>query len=208
MKIVLASNSPRRRELLESLAVDFVSHSSSVDEEVSDMIPANAAVSILAQLKALDVATLGLGDLIIGSDTVIERDGVVVGKALVEDDAKATLLSLRGREHHVSTAVAIVDAMSGGVKSAVVSTSVTMRPFSGRELVEYLAGGEWVDKAGSYAIQGRGAALVERVEGCVNNVIGFPLCEVARLLRESGVHVAAPNSIVCRLPSGEPCPRL
>jgi septum formation protein len=131
----------------------------------------------------------------------------VLGKPAGPEDAARMLRRLSGRTHRVVTGVAIVEASSGrGERSSVVS-GVRMRDLSEAAIAAYVASGEPLDKAGSYAVQGTGGALVAAVEGCFANVVGLPLCETSELLARFGFDVSAEQP-VCRLPSGAPCPRL
>jgi len=207
VELVLASGSPRRRELLAHLGVPFRVVPADVAETLAPHLPITEAVAELAERKARAVAS-GLGSgLAVGADTVVVLDRAVLGKPRDPADAEAMLRTLRGRTHEVITGVAVVDAETGrGERSAVVS-AVHMRDAGDAEIAAYVATGEPLDKAGSYAVQGAGGALVAAVEGCYANVVGLPLCETAALLARQGIAVAGQHP-VCRLPSGAPCPRL
>jgi septum formation protein len=205
--LVLASASPRRRELLAHLGLPLSVVPGDVEETLVPHLSIPVAVAELAERKARAVASrLGSG-LVVGADTVVVLDQMVLGKPRDAADAERMLRDLRGRTHEVITGVAVVDAATGrGERSAVVST-LRMRDASDAEIAAYVATGEPLDKAGSYAVQGAGGALVTAVEGCYANVVGLPLCETAVLLARQGIVIAGQQP-VCRLPSGAPCPRL
>jgi septum formation protein len=206
-ELVLASSSPRRRELLAHLGVPFRVVPADVAETLAPHLPISAAVAELAERKARAVAAELDSGLVVGADTVVVLDRTVLGKPRDPADAEEMLRTLRGRTHEVITGVAVVDAATGrGERSAVVS-AVQMRDATDTEIAAYVATGEPLDKAGSYAVQGAGGALVAAVEGCFANVVGLPLCETAVLLRRRGIVIAGSNP-VCRLPSGAPCPRV
>jgi len=205
--LILASASPRRRELLAHLGLPFAVVPSAIDEHLAPASSISATVAELACRKARAVAVGLDAGLVLGADTVVVLGDEVLGKPADPRDAERMLRRLSGRSHEVITGVAVVDAASGrGERSAVVSV-VRMREFVDAEIAAYVATGEPLDKAGSYAVQGGGGALVAAVEGCYANVVGLPLCETAAQLGRFGVPVTA-EPPVCRLPSGEPCPRL
>ncbi|MBN1888748.1 MAG: septum formation protein Maf [Thermoflexales bacterium] len=205
--LILASGSPRRKELLVRLGLPFTVALSGVAEECADGLSPLELVQTLACTKAKAVAATLTEGLVIGADTIGALDGLILGKPLDEDDARRMLRMLAGRPHQVISGIAVVDAAGKRLETGTVTTQVTMRAYTGREIDEYVASGEVMDKAAAYAIQGLGAALVERVEGCYNNVVGFPLCEVAALLSRFGLTASVPGP-VCTQPDGRACPRL
>jgi septum formation protein len=170
------------------------------------LTPEKQAVA-LAIRKARAVANRPDAGLVLGADTIVTLNDDLLGKPLNDEDAARMLRALSGQEHRVITGIALVDASSGEEHSSVVSTTVWFRLLSDDEITAYVASGEPRDKAGAYAIQGLGAALVDGFDGCFTNVVGLPLCATARVLAEAGLLVAAPAP-VCRLPDGSPCPRL
>lgn len=204
MKILLASGSPRRRDLLRRLVPDFEFAASGVSEDIS--APPTELVRLLAERKARALLANLKEGLVIGADTAIDLDGDEVGKPADPSDAGRILRRLRGRDHSVVTGIFVVDARTGRSRVSSVSTIVRMRNYSESEIRDYVASGEPMDKAGAYAIQGLGGEMVESIDGCYFNVIGLPLCEACRLLRFFGLE--APSEEACRLPGGEPCPRL
>lgn len=180
-RIVLASGSPRRRELLGSIGLDFEVRPADIDEAQRPAESAEAYVERLAIEKAL---TASAPDVVaIGSDTTVELDGTVLGKPEGAEDALRMLRLLSGATHHVHTGVAVVHG--DRQLRALVTTAVTFVDLDEATIGRYVATGEPFDKAGAYAIQGAGGALVERVDGSVSNVIGLPLAETVALLRRA-----------------------
>lgn len=205
-QLVLASGSPRRKQLLETWNVPFTLVASGVSEEVSTLLTPPEMVKYLAISKAGAVArTLETG-MVIGADTIVVLKDRILGKPANAQDAKHALRLLRGKWHQVISGVAVVEAPGQRVEVSAVTTRVHMGDYTDREIDEYVATGEPLDKAGSYAIQGLGEALVKAIEGCYNNVIGFPLCELAVLLHKAGVNLNVQGTL-CALPSGVACPR-
>jgi septum formation protein len=178
--ILLASRSPQRRALLGALGVDFRVVVSRVDEGADPV--ANA------RLKAEDVAaraTLAPGDAVIGADTEVLLDGRALGKAVDRGEAEAMLRALSGRVHSVVSAVCI--RTPDGRREVADETRVTFRPLSEGLLAWYLEGGEWQERGGAYAIQGAGAALVERIEGSYATVVGLPVAALGAALEDLGL---------------------
>ena len=190
MRLILASASPRRRELLGRLGVEFEIVSSDIDE-ILEGAPSATTVAALALAKARAVAGRVGSGLVVGADTVVVIDGVALGKPVDAEDARAMLRRLRGRAHEVITGVAVVDAGTGRAEATAVVTRVVMADVGDDVIGAYVASGEPLDKAGAYAIQGRGAALVTGFVGSYSNVVGLPLAATARLLRGFGVDVSA-----------------
>jgi septum formation protein len=154
--------------------------------------PLAEAVAGLALDKARAVAARARDGVVLAADTVVAVDGEALGKPAGPDHARAMLRRLRGREHEVITGVAVVDARSGRAERTAVTSRVRMADYGEPEIDAYVASGEPLDKAGAYAIQGRGGALVAGLEGSFSNVVGLPLAETARLLAAFGVVVSAP----------------
>lgn len=184
MKIILASGSPRRRELLEKMGISFEIDVSDVDETVSGT--PEERVSILAERKARAVGMRHSEGLILGADTLVALDGRVMGKPLDDDDAVRMLRSLSGRTHHVLTGICLYNAENGAVKTAVESTGVRFRDLTEREILAYVATGEPRDKAGAYAIQGGAASFVAEYDGSYSNVVGLPVERLQKMLSEMG----------------------
>jgi septum formation protein len=186
-RIILASASPRRSELLESAGISFSVVPADIPEEpLPGELPA-AHVLRLAQEKALAVVEIAQGDLFIGADTVVVYDDEIMGKPVDAADARRMLSALSGRDHQVITGFAVHDRTSGVTHADVVSTRVFFKPLKLAEIDAYIATGCPFDKAGAYAIQGGAAYMVQKIEGSYSNVVGLPLCEVVEVLRGFGV---------------------
>jgi septum formation protein len=189
MALILASTSPRRRELLALLGIPFDLKSPSFEERLVANRPAVEQVQSFAQGKARSVATQEPEAIVLGGDTVIELDHGVLGKPVDAAEARAMLRRLAGRDHYVRTAVALV-CSSRAIDVVALSTAVVrMKPFDERRHERYLATGESLGKAGAYSIQGKGGDLVDSIDGDFPTVVGLPLRLVARLLTQAGVSV-------------------
>src|ERR671937_3082109 len=186
VKLILASTSPRRRELLAQLDLPFIVEASRVDETPRPGEKPEELAQRLALAKARDVAARHADGLVIGADTVVARHGRIYGKPRDEAEAAAMLRDLRGGPHLVVTGLAVVRASDGATRSAIVPATVVMRPYSDAEIGAYVATGEPMDKAGAYGAQGEGSHLIERVDGPFLTVVGLPLDELVPLLRELG----------------------
>ena len=178
--------------MLASLGVPFEAVPSDADETL-DAVSLPEAVARLALRKARVVAGSHPTAVVLGADTVVVIDGRSLGKPADQDDARAMLRTLRGRSHEVMTGVAVVDAATGRFAVDTVISRVTMAAYGDEAIDAYVAGGEPLDKAGAYAIQGAGGALVAGLEGSRSNVVGLPLSATAALLRRFGVAVSAPR---------------
>ena len=184
-RLVLASASPRRRELLERIGVAFEVRPADLDETPRAGEEPSTLARRLAADKARAVAADADGAWVLGADTVVDLDGVTFGKPSDDLDAGRMLRALAGRTHRVHTGVA-VSRPDGSLLTEVVTTSVTFAELSDELIAWYVATGEPADKAGAYGLQGIGAALVERIDGSVSNVLGLPLTTVRRLLGPGG----------------------
>lgn len=185
--LVLASASPRRRELLVALGLNFTVDPSDIDESLEPGRPPEEQVRALALAKATEVAMRRpAAATIIGADTLVVLDGTILGKPAGAGEAEQMLRSLRAREHQVATGVAVLRA---GAPAHVDSrtTRVRMRDYSDAEIRSYVARGEPLDKAGGYAIQDLSFRPVEHIEGCYCNVVGLPVGLLLRLLAQAGV---------------------
>jgi septum formation protein len=177
-RLVLASGSPQRRAILGDLGLDFDVRASDVAEE-EDGAP-RVVASENALRKALAVASDAPDDVVIGCDTLVATDGVAIwGKPADADDARRTLRHLSGRTHEVVSGLAVVQR--GDVRAATEVTQVTFRELDERTIDWYISTGEWDGRAGGYAIQGRGAVLVRRIEGDYLNVVGLPVAALLEL---------------------------
>ncbi|WP_342436928.1 Maf family protein [Paenibacillus sp. FSL L8-0436] len=189
--IILASGSPRRRELLSLLGLPFEVISSDADESTPPEFTPEMIVRSLALRKAEAVVSAAgkRNAVIVGSDTIVVLDDKVLGKPVDEQDSRVMLGLLQGKTHQVYTGVACIGLPEGKILVEHRVTSVTMRALSEEEISAYIATGEPADKAGSYAIQGLGATLVEKIEGCYFNVVGLPLSLLERMLSRVGISV-------------------
>ena len=181
MKIILASKSPRRRELLGKIVSDFEIIVADVDETTENIHPRDA-VKILAERKGRAVADLHRDALVISSDTLVELSGEPLGKPKSKEDAHRMLRTLSGKTHHVHTGVAV--HYEGKMLSAVDSAAVTFREISDREIDDYIETGEPMDKAGSYAIQGIGRKFIEKYDGDFDTVMGLSVKVTEALIKE------------------------
>jgi len=189
--IVLASASPRRRELLENIGLKFtVDPAETAEVRAGSLRPAQLAKA-LSLRKAKAVASRHKGSIIIAADTLGVLDGVILGKPEDAGRARSMLAALSGRYHSVITGFTVMDTVTGKTVSRAVETKVYFRKIGRAEIAGYVETGEPLDKAGAYAIQGLGALLVERIEGDYYNVIGLPLCALAKVLRSFGVTLPA-----------------
>ncbi|MCX7922682.1 MAG: Maf family protein [Clostridia bacterium] len=187
--IVLASASPRRTELLKQIGIEFKIIPSNIEEDIKVNIPPEELVQKLSYEKALDVAKqLPEGSLVIGADTIVVKDGVL-GKPANEEQAFEMLKSLQGRWHEVITGVTVINSYTLKSVKAYEKTRVKMRELSDSTILSYIKTREPMDKAGSYGIQGIGAVLVEKIEGCYFNVVGLPLTRLSFILEEFGVSI-------------------
>ena len=182
MSVVLASASPRRRELLQTAGVEFTVKVSDADEHIDPDTPPHEAVMALARQKAQTVAKSCPGDLVIGADTVVVYDGAILGKPADAADAARMLRMLSGKTHVVYTGVCLLYGKKE--ETFFEQTQVTFYPLTEQEIEAYVATGEPMDKAGAYGIQGRGCTLVQRICGDYFNVVGLPVAAVCRRLRE------------------------
>src|SRR5262245_675124 len=189
MSLILASTSPRRRELLALLGIPFEVKGPSYEERLVVGRSAIQQVRSFALAKAQSVAKLEPESFVLGSDTVIELDDEVIGKPADLAEARAILRRLAARDHFVRTAVALVCSSRKTEVVAVSTVVVRMKPFDERMHECYLATGESLGKAGAYSIQGGGVSLVDSIDGDFLTVVGLPLRLVAQLLKQSGVMV-------------------
>lgn len=203
LQLILASMSPRRISLLKNLGLEFEVLPSGIDEIVDPSLTPEEVVAQLAEQKALDVFSkikdrISQSDkpfLIIAADTMVVLDGELLGKPADRAEAIQMLEGLSGKSHEVQTGVAVVRAEKttghSGIKKSIVSlvesSKVTFRPLQRMEIEAYVDTGEPMDKAGAYALQGIGAALVSKIDGSDSNVIGLPVARTVELLRRSGM---------------------
>lgn len=189
MELILASNSPRRRELLGQIGIkNFKMISPDVDESVEPGLSPAQIVERLSRRKAAAAAgKAGPDGLIIAADTVVALDGAVLGKPRNKEGAFAMLAALSGREHHVYTGVTVLQGERTVTEHE--ETAVTFRALEEEEIWGYIATGEPMDKAGAYGIQGLGALLVSGIRGDYCNVVGLPVFRLGRMLGRFGIHL-------------------
>lgn len=190
MKLILASSSLRRAEILRYAGIVFEIHAAQVDEVAHPGETAPAMVVRLAEAKARATAEQIGGSegfcIIVGADTAVELDGEIFGKPRDTAHAREMLATLSGRTHHVLTGIFLVRLPDGATRAAVESTSVTFAPLDQLEIDFYVATGEPMGKAGAYGIQGVAGRYISRIEGCYFNVVGLPLARLYALLGELG----------------------
>lgn len=181
--MILASGSPRRRELLENIGLQFDILPSDVEETIEEGLPPYLVVEQLSLLKAADVAkSQDKHALIIGADTIVVLDGAILTKPKDEADAFAMLEKLSGKCHSVLTGLSIVRNFDGKCVSVCEETKVYFKKLSAEEINAYIKTGEPSDKAGAYGIQGYGSMLIEKIEGDYFNVVGLPIARLYQLL--------------------------
>lgn len=185
MRLILASASPRRRELLAQAGIEFTVETADIDES---QLPGEDPVTYttrLAREKAAAVLAKHSGEsdvVVLGADTIVTVDGLLLGKPKDADDAARMLRMLSGRPHEVVTGVALLSAAK--TVSHAERTAVFFRPMSEEEIAAYIATGEPMDKAGAYGIQGKAARFIPRIEGDYSNVVGLPVAAVSGMLTE------------------------
>ena len=190
MKIILASTSPRRAEILHDTGIAFAICGTQVEEAPLPGESAQAMVARLAEAKARAAAAQirdDAGDyVVVGADTAVELDGEILGKPRDVEHAREMLAKLSGRTHHVLTGIFLLQLPGGATRAAVESSAVAFTPLNEKEIGAYVASGEPMDKAGAYAIQGLAGRFIPRIEGCYFNVVGLPLATLYALLHELG----------------------
>jgi len=189
MRLVLASTSPRRRQILALLGVPFEVIAPEFEERISAQLPADQEVLEFALGKAQSVATKYPESIVIGSDTMIELSGEKIGKPADREDARRILRALSGKTHRIFTSVALVDSGERGMMN-VETVSVEMRRYTEEEIENYLRSGECDDKAGAYSIQGQGSDLIKSICGDYLAAVGMPLRRIALYLKSRGLAVA------------------
>jgi septum formation protein len=190
MKIILASSSPRRAEILRDAGIAFETRPTHIDETALSGETAHAMVARLAESKARAAAAQIAGDMIecivVGADTTVELGGEILGKPRDAAHAREMLGALSGRTHHVLTGIFLLRLPGGSTRAAIENSAVTFAPLEEKEIDAYVASGEPIGKAGAYAIQGLAGRFIPRIEGCYFNVVGLPLARLYTLLRELG----------------------
>ena len=185
--LILASKSPRRRYLLEQAGLSFSVIPSDIDESTIPLSPPEVYVRVLAEAKAKQIAGKYPEKWVIGADTIVVKDGAVLGKPGSIDEARSMLKQLSGKAHQVFTGYSILYNAKNRKFSETVQTEVLFKNLSNGEIEWYIHTKEPFDKAGAYAIQGLGTFLVKRINGSYTNVVGLPVCEVIEFLIKEGV---------------------
>lgn len=202
-KLILASQSPRRRQLLAALGLIFAVDAADVDETPLPGEPPDALACRLCRVKAAAVAARHPGAIVLAADTVVALDGALLGKPADPAEAVAMLRALRGRTHQVYTAVSV--AAAGAVTAQLSVSEVTMRAYSDEEIAAYVATGDPLDKAGAYAIQHPRFSPVAAWTGCYAGIMGLPLALASEMLAAAGVTASVGVATVCRGLNGGRC---
>ncbi|MEG0371263.1 MAG: Maf family protein [Clostridium sp.] len=188
MEIILASGSPRRQDILNLFPVEFKTQVSNINEDV-DIDDPYILVEKLSFDKAMDVAVNNPDSIVIGADTIVYLDGVILGKPKSKEEAFDMLKSLSGRRHEVITGISIVIGNKKIQLKDHETTGVFFKYLSDEEVLSYIETGEPFDKAGSYGIQGIGSIFIDKIEGCYFNVVGLPTNKLYNLLGRIGVNL-------------------
>jgi septum formation protein len=204
-RLVLASASPRRRQLFSLLEVPFVTAAACVDEESEEGESPQEMVCRLSLAKAEAVATSYPEGLIVAADTIVVLDGETLGKPADEAEAVAMLRRLRGRKHTVFSGVTVYHPASARAITELAESAVWMRAYTDEEVARYAASGDPLDKAGAYAIQHHNFSPVKRIEGCYTSVMGLPLCHLARALVQLGLTLPVDVPQACQAFTGHRC---
>jgi len=190
-QLVLASSSPRRQDILTQLGIEFVAGATDVDEPAAEPgQPAHEVALARALAKARASAAARDSGAILGSDTVVDLDGELLGKPTDADDARRMLKALRGREHRVVTGIAFVDAATGEEQTGYRASRIDMREYTDDEIESYIASGDPFDKAGAYAVQHPDFAPASEVKGCYLNIVGLPVCELIKTAEKFGLRLS------------------
>lgn len=204
--LVLASSSPRRKQLINLLGVDFHIQPAEVDESILVQETPGEYVLRLARSKVLTIRpNLPAPWIAIAADTTVVNSGRILGKPENELEAAEMLRNLSGRSHQVYTGIAARDSASELLTSDLCITEVQMRRYSEVEIADYVASGDPLDKAGAYAIQSRNFNPVKEISGCYANVVGLPLCHLSDMLQKFQFHIPENVSEGCQTPQGYNC---
>ena len=195
-RLILASKSPRRYELLKQMGLHFDVVQSSVEEEkvVRDESPQEHVIR-LSEEKARDVGKMHPDSWVLGADTVVYINGAILGKPKTREEALGMLRRLSGQEHSVLTGFSVLNVSKGKGERGAVETAVKVKPLSPVEMEWYVQTGEPFDKAGAYAIQGIGSFMIKSIRGSYTNVIGLPVCEVMEMLGRLGAITISESGI-------------
>ena len=189
-KIILASSSPRRRELLTQIIGDNfeIKESSYIEDNAMDMEPIKLVMHHSIE-KARDVAKYANTGLVIGSDTLVVYNNTVMGKPRDEDDARRMLTEMNGKSCEVLSGIAVIDIDNKKEMLDYELTRVKMKPMTESEIERYIQSGEPMDKAGAFGIQEKGGAFIEKIDGCYSNVVGLPLFKLNNMFDKLGISI-------------------
>lgn len=187
-KLVLASSSPRRIELLKQIGLDFEVIPAHIEEKIIELKP-DELVQKLAIEKVISVSRKVRNSIVIGADTLVYAENKVLGKPRTEKEALDMLLLLSNKWHKVYSGIAVLDTETQKLIADIEESGVKFKSISEKEAKNYIQTGEPMDKAGAYAIQGKGAVFIERIEGCYYNIVGLPLFKLVKLLEQFNVYV-------------------
>ena len=190
-KIILASGSPQRKKLLETIGLDFEIEKSNYKEDISEKIPAYKLAQKLALGKAQDVAQKHKNAIIIGADSFVVLGKEFLGKPRTPQKAKEILKKISGKKHQLITGIAIIDTKRNKIFTDYEITEVWLKKLNAKEINSYVKTKEPLDKAGGYAIQGIGSILIEKINGNYTNVVGLPINKVYKYLLKLGVNILA-----------------
>ncbi len=190
-KIILASGSPQRKKLLETIGLDFEIEKSNYKEDISEKIPAYKLAQKLALGKAQDVAQKHKNAIIIGADSFVVLGKEFLGKPRTPQKAKEMLKKISGKKHQLITGIAIIDTKRNKIFTDYEITEVWLKKLNAKEINSYVKTKEPLDKAGGYAIQGIGSILIEKINGNYTNVVGLPINKVYKYLLKLGVNILA-----------------
>ncbi len=188
-KIILASTSPRRKEILENIGLDFDVVANGYEEDMTLDMPPKKLAEHLSKGKAKDVARDYKNNIIIAADTFISLNGHLLGKPQDENEAQKTLQMISNQTIDVITGYTIIDTQTDKIITKSVVTQVVMKEITGSEIVAYTQTGEPMDKAGAFGIQGKGALLIKEIHGDYSNVKGLPLFSLAKSLKDFDIHL-------------------
>ena len=180
-EIILASQSPRRKELLGKIVTDFICEPADIDEGIDESFPIEEEIKRLATQKAETVLKKHPDSIVVGSDTVVVIDGKVLGKPVDQEDARRMLESLSGKTHEVITGICVMS--NEKIEADTVTAQVHFASLSKEEINEYLSGDEWCDKAGAYAIQGKASVFIEGITGDYYCIMGLPVRRLYEMLK-------------------------
>ena len=184
MNIILASASPRRKEILENANVKFDVIKSTIDEVILDQELPSQVVMRLAFEKCMDIASKNENDLVIGADTIVVLDNIILGKPKDKEDATSMIKKLSGKTHQVITGISLVNLNVNKKIIDYVVSNVKFKDLSEEDIKDYIQTNESLDKAGAYGIQGYGAMLVEEIQGDYFNIVGLPISRLSDLLKK------------------------